>query len=64
MPEVIGCLECERGEQAFIRPRNECRELLFADNRTPADENRLKELEREEDLARDRLKDHHATHPK
>jgi hypothetical protein len=57
-------LECERGEQAFIRPRNERQKLLFADKRTTADEKRLGELEREEDLARDRLKDHQATHPK
>jgi hypothetical protein len=64
MPEVIGCLECERGEQAFIRPRNERQKFLFADSRTAADEKRVKELDGEEDLARDRLKDHQGTHPK
>jgi hypothetical protein len=64
MPEVIGCLEYERGEQAFICPRNERQNLLFADKRTAADEKRLEELEKEEDLAQNRLKDHQATHPK
>lgn len=62
MPEVIGCSECERGEQAFIRPRDERQKFLFADNWTAADEKRLEELEREEDVARDRLKDHQAIH--
>jgi hypothetical protein len=41
MPEVIGCLEYERGEQAFICPRNERQNLLFADKRTAADEKRF-----------------------
>lgn len=59
MPDVNGCPECERLERAFIRPRDERQKLLFAGKLTAEDEKRL---DAEESLARERLKDHHATH--
>jgi hypothetical protein len=61
MPEIIECPECERLERAFMRTRSERQQLFLAGKLTAADEKRLDE---EENLARDRLKDHHATHPK
>jgi hypothetical protein len=59
MPEVVECAECERLEQAYIRPRDERSSLLLGGGRlTQADDKRLTA---EEQSALYRLKEHRAT---
>ena len=58
MPYVEGCLDCERYEREFNKPRRERSILFFRKQLTPAIEEKLN---REELSALTRLKEHEAT---